>query len=152
MDGLGISPVNRVTDRRRSISGRQRARLTTRLEQLRKQHGWGDLTDDEYQRERDAVRAALQDLPSDDRIRSFDAYRTQVLALADAVAMASPARREELCRIVVERVRVRDRAVEAIDWTAPARPFFARQRECPQGVSSTRPLSDEDDPLAWYVA
>ena len=27
------------------MSGRQRARLQTRLEQLKKQHSWGDLTD-----------------------------------------------------------------------------------------------------------
>ena len=47
---------------------------------------------------------------------------------------------------------MRDREVEAIEWTPPARPFFEkRQRECPQGASGTRPLSDED-PLAWYVA
>ena len=28
-------------------AGRQRVRLTTRLEQLKKQHGWGDIGDDE---------------------------------------------------------------------------------------------------------
>jgi hypothetical protein len=132
--------------------GRQRSRLLTRLDQLKKQHGWGDLEDVEYLRERDKVRAALRDLPDEDRVTSFDAYRAKLLALPDAIAVASPARREELCRIVVERVVVRDREVEAIDWTPPARPFFEkRQRECPQGASGTRPLSDED-PLAWYVA
>jgi hypothetical protein len=60
-------------------------------------------------------------------------------------------RREELCRIVVERVVVRDRQLETIDWTPPARPFFERQREYPQGALRTRPLSD-DSSLAWYVA
>ncbi len=38
-------------------AGRQRARLQTRLEQLRKQHGWGDISDRQYQTERDAVQA-----------------------------------------------------------------------------------------------
>jgi hypothetical protein len=119
------------------VSGRQRKRLVTRLEQLKKQHGWGDLSDDEYQKERDGVRAALAELPDNDRIRSFDAYRTQLLALPDAIAVASPARLEELCRIVVAQVVVRDREVQAIDWTPPARPFFAKkQRECPQGDSN----------------
>ena len=109
----------------------------TRLEQLKKQHGWGDLSDDEYQKERDAVRGALAELPDNDRVRSFDAYRTQLLALPEAIAAASPARLEELCRIVVAQVIVRDREVQAIDWTLPARPFFARgQRECPQGDSN----------------
>jgi hypothetical protein len=65
--------------------------------------------------------------------------------------MASPARREELCRIVVEAVVVNDRMVEEIVWTPPARPFFEKQRECPQGGLGTRPLLTDDD-LAWYAA
>jgi len=135
-----------------AVAGRSRARLQTRLEQLQKQHAWGDLTDAAYQKKRDETRAALAELPDGDRILAFDAYRARVLALPQAIAVASPARREELCRIVVEQVVVRDRAVEAIKWTPPARPFFAkRQRECPQGGSSTHPLSEDDD-LAWFVA
>lgn len=120
-----------------AVSGRQRARLTTRLQQLKKQHGWGDLSDAEYQTQRDAVRVALQDLPDDDRLKSFDAYRARILELPDAIAAASPARREELARIVVKNVVVRDRHVEGIEWTLPARPFFGkRQRACPQGDSN----------------
>ncbi len=119
-----------------AVAGRQRARLLTRLEQLRKQHAWGDLTDAAYQAERDAARVALGELPDGDRIVAFDAYRARILALPDAIAVASGARREELCRIVVERVVVRDRQLESIDWTPPARPFFERQRACPQGDSN----------------
>ena len=116
--------------------GRQRTRLLTRLEQLKKQHGWGDLGDAEYQRERDMARAALADLADGDRITAFDAYRARILALPEAIAVASPARREELCRIVVEQVVVRDRQIAMIAWTPPARPFFEKQRECPQGDSN----------------
>ncbi len=119
-------------------AGRKRARLATRLEQLKKQHAWGDLSDAEYQAQRDAARAALAELPDGDRIITFDAHRARVLQLPDAIASASPARREELCRIVVQRVVVRDRQIEAIEWTAPMRPFLdqKRQRECPQGDSN----------------
>ena len=119
-----------------AVAGRQRARLLTRLEQLKKQHAWGDLTDAEYLAQRDATRADLAELPDGDRIRAFDAHRARVLALPDAIAAASPVRREELCRIVVQRVVVRDRRLQSIDWTLPARPFFERQRECPQGDSN----------------
>ena len=117
-------------------SGRQRTRLTTRLEQLKKQHSWGDLTDAAYLAERDTVRTALSLLPDDDRIRSFDAYRARILGLPEAIAVASQARREELCRIVIERIVVNDRQVETIDWTPPMRPFFEKQRVCPQGDSN----------------
>lgn len=119
-----------------AVAGRQRARLLTRLEQLKKQHAWGDLSDTEYQAERDATRAILGDLPDGDRIMAFDAYRARVLALPDAIEAASPERREELSRIVVQRVVVRDRRLETIEWTPAARPFFERQRECPQGDSN----------------
>jgi hypothetical protein len=117
-------------------SGRQRTRLTTRLEQLKKQHSWGDLTDAAYLAERDVARNALAALPDNDRIRSFDAYQARVLGLPEAIAVASPARREELCRIVIERIVVNDRQLEAIEWTPPMRPFFEKQRECPQGDSN----------------
>jgi hypothetical protein len=119
-----------------TTAGRQRARLTIRLEQLKKQHGWGDISDREYQAERDSIRAALAQLPDEDRIRTFDAYRAKLLALPAAIAAASPARREELCRIVVEQVVVNDRVVEDIAWTPPARPFFEKQREYPQADSN----------------
>jgi len=102
--------------------------------------------------ERRETTPELAELPDGDRIRTFDAYRARVLALPDAIEVATPERREELGRIVVQRVVVRDRQLETIDWTPAARPFFGkRQRECPQGDSGTRPLSF-DDTLAWYVA
>ena len=82
------------------------------------------------------ARAALADLADGDRITAFDAYRARILALPEAIAVASPARREELCRIVVEQVVVRDRQIAMIAWTPPARPFFEKQRECPQGDSN----------------
>ena len=90
-------------------AGKLRSRLQTRLEQLKKQHEWGDLTDAEYLAKRDATRSELAALPDSDRIRAFEANRARVLALPDAIDVASPKRREELCRIVVQRVIVRDR-------------------------------------------
>ena len=48
----------------------------------------------------------MAELPDGDRILSFDAYRARLLALPESIAVASPARREELCRILVERVVV----------------------------------------------
>jgi DNA invertase Pin-like site-specific DNA recombinase len=134
-----------------AAAGRQRSRLQTRLEQLKKQHGWGDISDREYQSERDAVQATLAQLPDGDRIRTFDAYRARLLALPGAIAVASPARQEELCRIVVEQVVVNDLQVEAIVWTPTTRPFFEKQHECPQGGLRARPLLT-DDILAWYAA
>jgi hypothetical protein len=123
-------------DARGRHGGPQRARLQTRLERLKKEHQWDDLSDEEYQTARDATRSALAELPDGDRIRTFDAYRARVLELPDAIEAASPARREELSRIVIQRVVVRDRRLASIEWIPAARPFFERQRECPQGDSN----------------
>jgi glucose-6-phosphate dehydrogenase assembly protein OpcA len=63
-----------------------------------------------------------------------DAYRAKLLALPAAIAAASPARREELCRIVVEQVVVNDRNVKAIVGTLPARLVPPRGLEDPPAV------------------
>jgi hypothetical protein len=56
--------------------------------------------------------------------------------LPEAIAAPNQARREELCRIVIERIIVNDRRVESIVWMPQARPFFEKQRVCPQGDSN----------------
>ncbi len=144
---MGILP-DRVIDRARSelrkrvetpeivSAGRQRERLQQRLEKLRKQHEWGHLADAEYLAAREEAMAALSRLPDGDRVIAFDTHRARVLALRDAIAAASPARQEELCRIVVENVVVHDREVTAITWTPPLRPFLAIQQWYPQGDSN----------------
>ena len=142
IDGARTELRRRVGTPGIATAGRTRARLENRLEQLRKQHSWGDISDSDYMAQRDATRAALAELPDGDRIKAFDAYRVGLLALPDAISAASPARLEELCRMVVERVVVNDRRIEEIVWTPPARPFFAevgqeRQRACAQGCLSS---------------
>ena len=117
-------------------AGKQRARLTTKLEHLKKQHQLGDLTDAEYQVHRHATNADLAELLDGDRIRTFDAYRARVLELPWAIEAASLTKREELCRVVVQRVVVRNRQLAGIEWVPAARPFFEKRRECPQGDSN----------------
>jgi hypothetical protein len=119
-----------------AIVGRQRDRLMTRLDKLKQQHSWGDLTDEDYRRQRDEAKTAPAALPDDNRVAQFDAYRTRVLAFPEAISAASPARLEEVCRIVLERVIVRDHTVDTIEWVPAVRPFFKRQRVCPQGDSN----------------
>ena len=106
-----------------------------RLEDLRFLTGRGQYTDD-LTDEKMLHAVILRSSVAHGRIRSVDAYRARLLALPEAILVASQARQEELCRILVERVVVRDREVETIDWTPPARPFFEKQRECPQGDSN----------------
>ena len=117
-------------------AGRQRERLQKRLDALKKQHGWGDLTDAEYLAARDRTMTELGRLPDGDRVMAFDTHRVRLLTLRDVIANASPARQKELCRIVVENVIVHDREVSAITWTPPLRPFLSIQQWYPQGDSN----------------
>jgi hypothetical protein len=47
-------------------------------------------------------------------------------------------------------VVVNNRKVEEIVWTPPARPFFEKQRECPQGGLRAHPPTDSVR-LAFYA-
>jgi len=82
------------------------------------------------------IQSALAQLPDGDRLRTFDAYQARLLALPAAIAAASPARREELCRILVEQVVVNDRNVDEIVWTPPARRSSRRR---PPSVGGSTP-------------
>jgi len=118
------------------LTGRQRRRLERRLKNLKLQHEWGDISDEEYRTKRDETRSILDGLPDGDRIRLFDAHRATVVGLATAVDAATPSQHEELCHIVIDRVVVRDREIDAVQWAHPYRVFLERQRECPQGDSN----------------
>lgn len=133
---------------------RQRQRLDIRLGQLRKQHEWGDISDETYRAARAETQAAIAQLPDGDKLVLFDKNRRVLVNMAANVAAATQAQRAELVSMLVDRVVARDGRIDPaeITWAPSARPFFAtRWFECPQGASGTRPLSS-DDPLAWYAA
>lgn len=99
-------------------------------------------------------------MPDNDKLVMFDRQREVLLSMAENIAQATPDQLQALLSQVVERVETADREVVRVVWTSPARPFFGSAEAtdgtaallwCPQGVSSTLPLSEDDD-LAWYVA
>jgi hypothetical protein len=84
----------------------KRRRLERALESLRKQHQWGDLTDDEYRGERREIEAAVASLPArtTDTMVAFDEARARLLSMPEAIAAASDERRAEIVALMVERV------------------------------------------------
>ncbi|MGA3056956.1 MAG: recombinase family protein [Candidatus Limnocylindrales bacterium] len=126
-----------------SLTGRQRARLKQRLEQLRKQHEWADITDEDYRARRAETLEELALLPDSDKLVAFDRNRRIMTSMAANVNAATPAQQAELVQMLVERVVASGGKVSERDitWTPPARPFFAeageeRWWECPQGDSN----------------
>ena len=102
----------------------QRARLRTRLENLRKQHEWGDLTDVAYRAGRDEVERALVLLPDPDKLVDLDTRRDVLVSMAENLDRATPEQRRDLLELLVEKVTIAGGAVVDIRWTPAAATFF----------------------------
>ena len=105
----------------------RRRRLEKAADALRNQHTWGDLTDEQYRAERGEIEVALAALPArhTDTTVAFDEARARLLSLPEAIAAATPERRTEIVALLVGRAAAtRQTGLVALEWTAPAAPFF----------------------------
>ena len=124
----------------------KRRRLERALESLRKQHQWGDIGDDEYRNERREIEAAVAILParSTDTLVAFDEARARLLSMPEAIAAASPERRAEIVRLLVERVTAtKADGMTELEWTAPAAPFFRRPVLSERAVWDSNPRHED---------
>lgn len=129
-----------------SIADKERARLRQRIENLRKQHEWGDISDIEYRARRTDAEAQLAGMPDHDKLALFDRQREILLSMAENIERATPPQLGELIGHLVERVETASKRVTLVVWTAPARPFFVGPEVmadgsgalfwCPQGDSN----------------
>ena len=108
-----------------SVADKERARLRQRIENLRKQHEWGDISDGEYRAARNEAEGQLAGLPDHDKLVMFDRKREVLLSMAENIKRATPAQLQELVVELVEHVETADRQVTRVVWTPAARPFFA---------------------------
>lgn len=127
-------------------AARHRARLEGRLANLRKQHGWGDIGDAEYRRERAETERMLAQMPSEEgKIIAFDRARAEVVAMADAIDEMTDQERKQAVALFVASVT----PAGDIEWTPPVRPFFALTE-----TSEWRARRGEDPDfrtLDWYA-
>lgn len=132
----------------RPDAGRRR-RLEARLVALRKQHGWGDIDDATYRRERGEVEAGLASLPGEDRLVAFDRQRTEVLELVDAIDYLTPPERKRAIALFVAEAD----AEGVVLWMPPVRPFFALAPDMVLVSRGRRGLTAaDDDDLEWFTA
>lgn len=128
-----------------------------RKENLRKQHEWGDISDEGWRSTKRDIEAQLAGLPDDDKLVLFDRERDVLLSMAENLVRATPEQLQRLLARIVERVDTADREVVRVLWTPPARPFFAPaedpalQLSCPQGALRVRQPECAVDALAWYA-
>jgi DNA invertase Pin-like site-specific DNA recombinase len=105
-------------------TGAQRARLRGRLENLRKQHEWGDVTDAAYRTGRDEIERALILLPDPDKLVDLDTRRDVLVSMASNLDRATPEQRRELVELLSQGVSISGGAVVKITWTPAAAAFF----------------------------
>lgn len=55
----------------------------------------------------------------------FDRNRALMVGMATSIDRATPEQVREVLPMLIERVVAVDGSIAAIDWTGPARPFFA---------------------------
>jgi hypothetical protein len=125
-----------------------RTHLTKRLEQLRKQHEWGEIEDEPYRKATAAIRADLAALPSDKgKIIEFNKHRRVAASLPDAIAVLGASGRPELVQetlaALLQAVVVRDKGVVRIEPVPAARPFF-RAEAGDEAASCWRPRTDSN--------
>lgn len=107
----------------------QRARLRGRLEALRKQHEWGDLTDPEYRAARDEIERALILLPDPSKIVDLGARRDVLVSMAENLDRATSEQRRELVELLLAQVGIAGCAVAEVTWTPAAATFFETSAE-----------------------
>ena len=113
--------ARRLAGPARDDTGRARSRLEARLANLRKQHGWGDIDDVVYRRERDETEALLAQLPDGDKLVAFDRARATVVSMSESLDAMTPEQQRAAIALFVAAVD----PAGVISWTAPVRPFFA---------------------------
>ncbi len=102
----------------------QRRTLKVRLENLRKQHEWGDIDDPEYRAAREALERQLMLLPDPDKVVGLDQRRKVLVSMAENLERATPLQRRAIVELLVERVTIADRSVRATLWAEAARAFL----------------------------
>jgi hypothetical protein len=109
------------------LSEQKRKRLLTRLDQLRKLVGWGDISDEDHLREKEAVERELVMLPDHDKLLMFDRHREVVVTMAENLSRTTPEHRREFVLLLVERVVAYDKG-RAGGPLGAARPAVLRRR------------------------
>lgn len=97
-----------------TLAQKQRERIEKSLITIRKQHEWGDLTDQEYRRAVAEKQGELARLPDPSVVVAFRDARRLIASMADLVADDSPIRLQRLVRATVERAVAVDRRVSKV--------------------------------------
>ena len=135
-------------------AGKMRANLNGRLQRNKDLYSWGDITEEEYCSQRDAVKRELSELP----VENQDSVTLERLAdylgsVKQGWQEADQAQRNRLARVLFEEVKVQDRQVVAIKPVKEMEAFFQVSYECQRKSLAGDPdRSRVRQQLNWWPA
>jgi len=106
-------------------SEKERARLKEQLERLKKLFTWGDLTEEEYVKEKKMTLRQLEALtPAELKSKALDRLAEFLKNIAKAWKEANQEQRNKLARQLFDEVWVKDKQVVAVKPRSELKPFF----------------------------
>ena len=114
-------------------AAKARGKLEGRLRRTKDMYGWGDITEEEYRNQRDAINAELNELPIENQDeRTLERFANVLKSVKAGWTEASQAQRNRLARVLFEEVKVHDKQVLVIKPVPEIEAFFRVSYECQQ--------------------
>ena len=114
-------------------AAKARGKLEGRLRRTKDMYGWGDITEEEYRNQRDAINHELNELPIENQDeRTLERFANVLKSVKAGWTEASQAQRNRLARVLFEEVKVHDKQVLVIKPVPEIEAFFRVSYECQQ--------------------
>ena len=112
-------------------AAKARVKLEGRLRRTKDMYGWGDITEEEYRTQRDAINQELNELPIENRNeRTLERFADLISSVKNGWNEADHAQRNRLARVLFEGVKAQDKKVVAIKPVKELEAFFRVSYEC----------------------
>ena len=104
---------------------KERARWEAQLERIKNLYKWGDMSEEDYRREREATQRELKALdPVESQTKNLDRLAEFLANVAEAWEVANGEQRNKLARSLFQEVWIKDKQVVAVKPQPELEPFF----------------------------
>jgi site-specific DNA recombinase len=121
---------NRILEAHRKLeaaydnTNEERARWEAQLDRIKKLYKWGDISEEEYRRERQAFQKEMVALAPETRQTNLDKLAEFLTNIGEAWRAASAEQRNKLARTLFQEIWIKDNQVVAVKPQPELEPFF----------------------------
>ena len=121
---------NRILEAHRKLeaaydnTNEERARWEAQLDRIKKLYKWGDISEEEYRRERQAVQKGMVALAPETRQTNLDKLAEFLTNIGEAWRAASAEQKNKLARTLFQEIWIKDNQVVAVKPQPELEPFF----------------------------